>query len=80
MNIWCKIIKFEGNIFFINRGVNLLFSRLNNIVFINNLSLLYNIMVLVVKYSVIIVIDCVSLIIFNLFIFINFCVFVLKIV
>lgn len=77
MNIWCKIIKFEGNIFFINRGVNLLFSRLNNIVFINNLSLLYNIMVLVVKY---IFIDCVSLIIFNLFIFINFCVFVLKIV
>lgn len=77
MNIWCKIIKFEGNIFFINRGVNLLFFRLNDIVFINNLSLLYNIMVLVVKY---IFIDCVSLIIFNLFIFINFCVFVLKIV
>lgn len=77
MNIWCKIIKFEGNIFFINRGVNLLFFRLNDIVFINNLSLLYNIVVLVVKY---IFIDCVSLIIFNLFIFINFCVFVLKIV
>lgn len=77
MNKWCKIIKFEGNIFFINRGVNLLFIRLNDIVFINNLSLLYDIMVLVVKY---IFIDCVSLIIFNLFIFINFCVFVLKIV
>lgn len=55
MNIWCKIIKFEGNIFFINRGVNLLFIRLNDIVFINNLSLLYDIMVLVVKY---IFIDC----------------------
>lgn len=71
-----QIIKLEGNTFLINRGANSSLFRLNDIVFINNLSLLHYIMALVVKH---ISTDCVSLIIFNLFILINFRAFVLKI-